>query len=57
MRLLQPLKQLSQVPTTAQQSLASAERLFEVLDMPTETSLDRGTHEPTRFERTSRSTM
>ena len=36
MRLLPPLKQLSQVPTTAQQSLAAAERLFEVLDEPTE---------------------
>src|SRR5688572_6363435 len=36
MRLLPPLKQLSQVPTTAQQSLAAAERLFFVLDEPTE---------------------
>jgi subfamily B ATP-binding cassette protein MsbA len=43
MRLLPPFKQLSQAPTTAQQSLASAERLFEVLDLPTETQLDRGT--------------
>jgi ATP-binding cassette, subfamily B, bacterial MsbA len=43
MRMLQPLKQLSQVPTTAQNSLAAAERLFEVLDEPTETALDRGT--------------
>jgi ATP-binding cassette, subfamily B, bacterial MsbA len=43
MRLLPPLKQLSQAPTTAQQSLASAERLFEVLDQPTEEQLDRGT--------------
>jgi subfamily B ATP-binding cassette protein MsbA len=43
MRLLPPLKQLSQAPTTAQQSLASAERLFEVLDLPTEQQLDRGT--------------
>jgi len=42
MRLLQPLKQLSQIPTTAQQSLAAAERLFDVLDSPTETQLDRG---------------
>ena len=38
MRLLPPLKQLSQAPTTAQQSFASAERLFEVLDQPTESS-------------------
>ncbi|MCC7054041.1 MAG: ABC transporter ATP-binding protein [Gemmatimonadaceae bacterium] len=43
LRMLQPLKQVSQVPATAQQSLASAERLFEVLDEPTEASLDRGT--------------
>jgi subfamily B ATP-binding cassette protein MsbA len=43
MRLLPPLKQLSQAPTTAQQSFASAERLFEVLDLPTEQQLDRGT--------------
>jgi subfamily B ATP-binding cassette protein MsbA len=40
MRLLPPLKQLSQAPTTAQQSFASAERLFEVLDYPTEEELD-----------------
>ena len=43
MRLLQPLKQLSQVPAAASQSLASAERIFEVLDSPAETSTDRGT--------------
>src|SRR6478672_7043968 len=43
MRLLPPLKQLSQAPTTAQQSFASAERLFEVLDLPTEQQLDNGT--------------
>ena len=42
MRLLPPLKQLSQAPTTAQQSFASAERLFEVLDLPTEEQLDQG---------------
>ncbi len=48
MRLLQPLKQLSQVQPAAQQSLASAERLFEILDAPAETALDRGTiHAPT----------
>jgi subfamily B ATP-binding cassette protein MsbA len=45
MRMLQPLKQLSQIPTTAQQSLASAERLFEVLDAPGEAELDRGRRE------------
>jgi subfamily B ATP-binding cassette protein MsbA len=32
MRLLPPLKQLSQAPTAAQQSFAAAERLFDVLD-------------------------
>ena len=51
MRMLQPLKQLSQVPTTAQQSLAAAERIFEVLDSPTEASLDRGKVATARFER------
>jgi subfamily B ATP-binding cassette protein MsbA len=50
MRLLQPLKQLSQIPTTAQQSLASADRLFEILDAPSERQLDRGTIAPARFE-------
>jgi subfamily B ATP-binding cassette protein MsbA len=43
MRLLPPLKQLSQMPTTAQQSMAAAERLFGVLDLPTEAATDRGT--------------
>ena len=47
MRLLPPLKQLSQAPTTAQQSFASAERLFEVLDLPTENQLDHATREVT----------
>jgi ATP-binding cassette, subfamily B, bacterial MsbA len=49
MRLLPPLKQLSQLPTTAQQSLAAAERLFAVLDHPTEVQLDRGTKEVAGF--------
>ena len=43
MRLLPPFKQLSQAPTIAQQSLAAAERLFEVLDEPTEAQRDAGT--------------
>ena len=51
MTLLPPLKQLSQAPTTAQQSLAAAERLFEVLDEPTEQELDRGTRAIKTFER------
>lgn len=49
MRMLQPLKQLSQVPTTAQQSLAAAERIFEVMDAPTEAATDRGTREVNDF--------
>jgi subfamily B ATP-binding cassette protein MsbA len=52
MRMLQPLKQLSQVPTVAQQSLAAAERIFEVFDTPSETARDRGTREVSRFEGT-----
>src|SRR5688500_12311469 len=51
MRTLQPLKQLSQVPATAQQSLSAAERVFEVLDSPTEASLDRGRITSPTFER------
>ena len=43
MRMLQPLKQISQIPTVAQGSMAAAERLFEVLDTPGESQLDRGT--------------
>jgi subfamily B ATP-binding cassette protein MsbA len=51
LRLLQPLKQLSQMRTTAQSSLASAERLFEILDSPAEFQRDRGTREKGMFER------
>jgi subfamily B ATP-binding cassette protein MsbA len=51
MRMLQPLKQLSQVPTTAQQSLAAAERIFEVLDSPTEATLDKGRISSATFDR------
>jgi subfamily B ATP-binding cassette protein MsbA len=51
LRMLQPLKQLSQVPTVAQQSLAAAERLFEVLDRPTEAMLDRGTRSVATLQR------
>ncbi len=43
MRLLPPLKQISQAPTIAQQSLAAAERLFQILDEPTEEQSDKGT--------------
>jgi subfamily B ATP-binding cassette protein MsbA len=43
LRLLTPLKQLAQAPTVAQQSLAAADRLFEVLDEQTEGQRDGGT--------------
>ncbi len=49
MRILQPLKQLSQAPAAAQQSLASAERIFEILDEPTEVAVDRGTRTQVSF--------
>jgi subfamily B ATP-binding cassette protein MsbA len=52
MRLLPPLKQISQAPNTAQQAIAAAERLFEVLDRPTETETDRGTKTIASLERT-----
>ena len=42
LRLLQPLKQLTAVRATAQSSLASAERLFDVLDTPSEPECDTG---------------
>ena len=51
LRLLQPLKQLSQMRTTAQASLASAERLFEILDSPAEFQRDKGTRDSALFER------
>jgi len=51
MRLLQPLKQLTQVPATAQSSLASAERLFEILDTPAEYQRDTGHVVVRGFER------
>jgi subfamily B ATP-binding cassette protein MsbA len=47
LRILQPLKQLSQVPTVAAQSLAAAERVFEVLDSESEYARDRGTRQVT----------
>lgn len=51
MKLLPPFKQLSQTPTTAQQALAAAERLFDVLDEPTEQQIDRGTRTIATLER------
>jgi subfamily B ATP-binding cassette protein MsbA len=59
MRLLQPMKQLSQIPTVAQQALAASDRLFEVLDSPSEPMMDKGTrtvdgfHESVKFESVS----
>jgi len=50
MRLLQPLKQLSQIPAVAQNAFAASERLFDVIDRPTEKALDRGTREVRDFE-------
>jgi subfamily B ATP-binding cassette protein MsbA len=52
LRLLQPLKQLTALPATAQSSLASAERLFEILDTPAEYEQDRGTRTTSSFEGT-----
>jgi subfamily B ATP-binding cassette protein MsbA len=43
LKMLQPLKQVTLIPTTAQASFAAAERFFEILDEPTETATDRGT--------------
>ncbi len=43
LRLLQPLKALTQVPAVAQGAFAAADRLYEILDSPTEAALDRGT--------------
>ncbi|MBI5600607.1 MAG: ABC transporter ATP-binding protein [Gemmatimonadetes bacterium] len=49
MSLLPPLKQLSQMPAVATQSLAAAERLFEILDYPTEGQAERGTRTASAF--------
>jgi subfamily B ATP-binding cassette protein MsbA len=51
LRMLQPIKQLSQLPTTAQSSLAAAERIFEVIDAASESQTDTGTIKQARFER------
>jgi ATP-binding cassette, subfamily B, bacterial MsbA len=51
LRLLQPLKQLTAVRATAQSSLASAERLFDILDTPSEQERDRGAVRVTAFAR------
>ena len=51
LRCLQPLKQLSQMPSTAQSSMASADRLFEILDSPAEYQRDTGTRDAAVFDR------
>ncbi len=51
LRMLQPLKQLSAMRATAQSSLASAERLFEILDSPAEFQSDTGNRDRASFER------
>jgi len=59
MRLLQPLKQLTQLWTTAATSAAAADRVFSILDETSETATDRGTrttdglHEGVVFEHVS----
>jgi subfamily B ATP-binding cassette protein MsbA len=49
LRLLQPIKQLSQIPAAAQSAFAAAERMFEVLETPTETATDRGSRKVDGF--------
>jgi subfamily B ATP-binding cassette protein MsbA len=51
LRMLQPIKQLSQLPTTAQSSLAAAERLFEIIDAPSESQTDMGTRDTASFRK------
>jgi subfamily B ATP-binding cassette protein MsbA len=48
--MLQPVKALSQLPTTAQSSFAAAERLFEILDASSEQQTDRGTRDVAAFD-------
>ena len=51
LRMLQPVKALSQLPTTAQSSFAAAERIFEILDSPSEAQTDRGTRDVATFDK------
>jgi ATP-binding cassette, subfamily B, bacterial MsbA len=51
LRMLQPIKALSQLPTTAQSSFAAAERIFEILDSPSESQTDTGTRSTATFDR------
>ncbi len=50
LRMLQPIKALSQLPTTAQSSFAAADRLFEILDAPSEQQTDKGTRDTASFD-------
>jgi subfamily B ATP-binding cassette protein MsbA len=51
MRLLQPLKQVAQLRTTAANAEIAAGRIFTLLDLPTEAQLDRGTRRVETLER------
>ncbi len=51
LRMLQPVKALSQLPTTAQSSFAAAERLFEILDASSEQQTDKGTRDSAAFDK------
>jgi subfamily B ATP-binding cassette protein MsbA len=51
LRMLQPVKALSQLPTTAQSSFAAAERIFEILDSPSEAQTDKGTRGVATFDK------
>jgi subfamily B ATP-binding cassette protein MsbA len=51
LRMLQPIKALSQLPTTAQSSFAAADRLFEILDAPSEQQTDTGTRDVATFDK------
>ncbi len=51
LRLLIPVKGLSQIPATAQNAFASAERIFEILHAETEIERDRGSREVHAFQR------
>jgi ATP-binding cassette, subfamily B, bacterial MsbA len=51
MRLLQPLKQVAQLRTTAANAEIAAGRIFNLLDLPTESQLDHGTRRVETLQR------
>jgi subfamily B ATP-binding cassette protein MsbA len=51
LRLLPPIKRLSQFPAFAEQAVAAARRIFEVLDQPAEDAHDAGTRRFTGLTR------